>query len=419
MEVHDDAGVVLGLVHDLLVIRLAQEGERHAVGAERRLDDVGDVVLVFLLVEIVHVLTGEFLVLGQVVVRAVGNAPELAPAEREQILKVGRGLGVEAQLLLLMVAQAEVFILHVQALEPLVAEAAPVVEPLEIGVRLAEELELHLLELADAEDEVARRDLVAEALADLADAERNLAARRALDVLEVDENALCGLGAQIHLGGRVLGHALMGLEHEVELADIGKVALAAARAGDLLRADEGDHLVVGHGLNVHVGHGVLGQPALDELVGAVAHLAGLAVDERVIERRHVAGSHPDLRVHEDSGVEPDVVGVFLHELLPPRALDVVFQLHAERAVVPGVGEAAVDLGTGVHKAAVLAQGDDLVHGFFGVFHCFSSLLRQWRWRKPNDLRRWLRRDVSGRKRPDRAIKYYSTAAPVLQGMTQR
>ena len=95
--------------------------------------------------------------------------------------------------------------------------------------------------------------------------------------------------------------------------------------------------------------------------------------------------------------EPDVVGVFLHELLPPGALDVVFQLHAERAVVPGVGEAAVDLGARVHKAAVLAQGDDLVHSFFGVFHCFSSLLRQWRWRKPNDLRRWLRRDAPGRR----------------------
>ena len=370
MEVHHDAGVVLGLVHDLLVIRLAQEGQRHAVCAERRLDDVGDVVLVLLLIEVVHVLTGELLVLAQVVVRAVGDAPELAPAEREQILKVGRGLGVEAQLLLLMVAQAEVLVLHTQTLEPLVAEAAPVVEPLEIGVRLAEELQLHLLKLADAEDEVARRDLVAEALADLADAERDLAARRALDVLEVDENALCGLGAQIHLGGRVLGHALVGLEHEVEFADIGKVALAAARAGDLLGADEGDHLVIGHGLNVHVGHGVLGQPALDELVGAVAHLAGLAVNERIIERRHMAGSHPDLRVHEDRGVEPDVVGVFLHELLPPCALDVVFQLHAERAVVPGVGEAAVDLRAGVHKAAVLAQGDDLVHCLFGIFHDF-------------------------------------------------
>ena len=412
---------LLVLADDLFIVSVAQDREHAALHAERRLDDVGDVFdhVLALALAIDHLHAAGVLMLREVVVRAVGNAPELAPAEREEELEVRRCLGVEAQLLGIVVAQAEVLVLQTDGEQPVVAERAPVVEPLKVGARLAEELELHLLELADAEDEVARRDLVAEALADLADAERDLAARRALDVLEVDENALRGLGAQIHLGGRVLGHALVGLEHEVEFADIGKVALAAARAGDLLLADEGDHLVVGHGLDVHVGHGVLGQPALDELVGAVAHLAGLAVDERVIERRHVAGSHPDLRVHEDGGVEPDIVGVFLHELLPPGALDVVFQLHAERAVVPGVGEAAVDLGAGVHKAAVLAQGDDLVHGFFGVFHCFSSLLRQWRWRKPNDLRRWLRRDAPGRERPDRTILYYSTAPPVLQGMTQR
>ena len=47
----------------------------------------------------------------------------------------------------------------------------PVLVPLLVGARLAEELQLHLLELAGAEDEVARRDLVAEGLADLADAE--------------------------------------------------------------------------------------------------------------------------------------------------------------------------------------------------------------------------------------------------------
>jgi hypothetical protein len=44
--------------------------------------------------------------------------------------------------------------------------------------RLDEELHLHLLELAGAEDEVARRDLVAERLADLRDAERRLLAAR-------------------------------------------------------------------------------------------------------------------------------------------------------------------------------------------------------------------------------------------------
>ena len=307
--------------------------------------------------------------LRQVVVRAVGHAPELAPAKREEVLKVGRCLGVEAQLLRLMVAQAEALVGHVQLLQPLVAELAPVGEPFEIGVRLAEELELHLLKLADAEDEVARRDLVAEALADLADAEGDLPARGALDVLEVDEDALRRLGAEIDLRRRVLGHALMGLEHQVKLADIGKIALAAHGAGNALFADEGDHVLVRHGLHVHGGVVGLG-PFLNELVRAVPGVAALAVDQRIVEGRHVAGGHPDLRVHEDGGVETHVVGVFLHKLLPPRALDVVLQLHAERAVVPGVCKAAVDLGARVNKAPSLAQRHDLVHGFFGVFHAF-------------------------------------------------
>ena len=73
-----------------------------------------------------------------------------------------------------MVAQAQVLLVHVQADQPVAAEGAPVCEPVEVGAGLAEELQLHLLELAGAEGEVAGRDLVAEALADLRDAEGDL-----------------------------------------------------------------------------------------------------------------------------------------------------------------------------------------------------------------------------------------------------
>ena len=61
---------------------------------------------------------------------------------------------------------------------------------------MAEELDLHLLELARAEGEIARRDLVAKALADLGDAERNAHARAIEHVLEVDEDALGRFGPQ-------------------------------------------------------------------------------------------------------------------------------------------------------------------------------------------------------------------------------
>ena len=119
-----------------------------------------------------------------------------------------------------------------------------------------------------------------------------------------------------------------------------------------------------------------GTPVLDHLVGTEALVALAAVHQRVGEAAQMAGGDPGLRVHQDRGVEADVVAVLLNELLPPGALDVVFQLHAQRAVVPGVGEAAVDLGAGEDEAAVFAQRDDLVHGFFGVFH-ISVLSRGW------------------------------------------
>ena len=102
-----------------------------------------------------------------------------------------------AQLLRVMIPQPQVLVLHAQAQQPIVAEVAPVLEPLQIGAGLAEELQLHLLELPGAEGEVAGGDLVAEGLADLAHAEGQLAAGGALDVDEVDEDALGGLRPQI------------------------------------------------------------------------------------------------------------------------------------------------------------------------------------------------------------------------------
>ena len=146
--------------------------------------------------------------LGQVVVGAVRHTPKLAPAEGEHELKVGGGLGVEAQLFRIMVPETQVLVLHVQIQQPLVAEVSPVLKPLQIGAGLAEELQLHLLELTGAEGEVARRDLIAEGLADLADAEGQLPAGGTLDVVEVDKNALGRFRTQIDGIFRILRNAL-------------------------------------------------------------------------------------------------------------------------------------------------------------------------------------------------------------------
>ena len=138
VQMQHGAHVVIALLilpDDLFIIRVAQNGEDGTLNAEGRLDNIGDVMLVLILIVIGQILTGDGLVLGQVVVGAVGNAPELAPAEREEELEVRRCLGVEAQLLGIVVAQAEVLVLQADGEQPVVAERAPVVEPLKVSAR--------------------------------------------------------------------------------------------------------------------------------------------------------------------------------------------------------------------------------------------------------------------------------------------
>src|SRR6185312_624873 len=217
----------------------------------------------------------------------------------------------------------------------------PVLEPGHVRAGLDEELHLHLLELARPEDEVPRRDLVAERLSDLGDAERNLLSRGLLDVDEVDVDALRGLGPQIHDGCRVLDRAHERLEHQIELARGTERAFhAAGRALGLGCARRAFDL---------------------RIVGTKAFLAIAAVDERVNEAGDVARRLPDARVHEDRGVESFDVVAGAHHGVPPPVLDVLLELDAQRAIVPYGSGAAVDLGGLVHEPAPLAQGHEAVH----------------------------------------------------------
>ena len=377
MQVQHHANVVLAvfiLAHHLLVIGVAQHRQNAALHAQRRFHHIGDVPLVGLGVKIGQVLAGGVLMLGQVIVGAVRHAPQLAPAEGEQELEVRGGLGIEAQLLGIVVPQAQVLVLQADAQQPVVAEGPPILEPLQVGSGLAEELQLHLFKLPDTENEVAGGDFVAEGLADLAHAEGQLAAGGALGVDEVGEDALGRLGPQIHGVLGILGDALERLEHQVELADIGEIMLAAGGAGDVVLLNEILHLLLGERVDgLGQLHFFLLAPVLDELVGPEALLALPAVHQRIGEAGQMAAGHPGLGVHEDGGILPHVVGILLDKLLPPGPFHVIFQLHAQGAVVPGVGQATVDLGAGEDEAPIFAQGHDLVHGLFRVFHV-SNLL---------------------------------------------
>ena len=144
-----------------------------------------------------------------------------------------------------------------------------------------------MFELAGSENEVARGDLVAKTLADLADSERRLLARGRDHVGEVDEDALRGLGAQIVQALLGLDRTEIRLEHHVELARLGPLAgLAGVRVAD-----------VGQPVGRRVP--VLGFVGLDEMVGAVALVGDQRLDQRVVEDLDVAGGHPDLPRQDD------------------------------------------------------------------------------------------------------------------------
>ena len=319
--------------HLLLVVGGHEERHGGTGGAGSGLDDVGDVLLVGCRVEVFESGAGRLGMAQQVEVGAVGDALELVPAPREQELDVGGGPRVVAQLVALVDPQTQLVGGHAEIQVPVAAHAAPVLEPFLGVVGGHEELELHLLELAGPEHEVARGDLVAKRLADLGDAERRPLAAGVEHVGEVGEHALGGLGPQVDLGGRLGDGSGMGLEHEVELAGLGEgVSGAAVRAGT----------------------GVV------ELVLAVAGAAFPAVDQRVGEACEVARRLPHGRRRQDRGVEPDDVVAHLHHRPPPPVLDIAQQQHADRPVVVGRAEAAVDLGRLEHEATPLGEVDDLV-----------------------------------------------------------
>ena len=242
MKMQNRADIVFLLVQNLLVIGAAQESQYHPIRSQRRLDDIGDVTDIFLVVEISKILPGHLLMASQVIVGPVRDPPELSPAEGEQELDIRRRLAVEAQLLLRVIPEPHLFRLHTKLLQPVAAERPPVIKPLQIRIRLTEELQLHLFELTRTEGKVSGCDFIPERLADLSDSERNFLSGRTLHVLEIDKNALRGFRTEINGILRVLRNALERLEHQVKLPDIRKIVFSAAGTGDLMLFNKAHHL---------------------------------------------------------------------------------------------------------------------------------------------------------------------------------
>ena len=76
-----------------------------------------------------------------------------------------------------------------------------------------------------------------------------------------------------------------------------------------------------------------------------------AVHQRIGETSQMSGCYPRLRIHQDRAVYTHIIFIVLYKLLPPGLLDVILQLYTERAVIPGIGQSPVNLGSGEHKPA--------------------------------------------------------------------
>ena len=141
-----------------------------------------------------------------------------------------------------------------------------------------EYLSLGLGELPQPDHTLTGRDLISKGLADLHRSKGQAVAEVAQEPGEVDEHALCSLRAEV--AGHLIARADHGLEHEVELVDLGELS-ATLRTADLVVLNAAIDLLIAESIR-HL-HDVL-----DEVVGPVDLLAIFATGERIGEAAQVA-----------------------------------------------------------------------------------------------------------------------------------
>ena len=385
---------LLAIFQLLYRIGVGQHGQAHTVYTDGRLDNIGSIGGILLRIKVFDLFAGELLMVAQVEVGTAVNAFQFLEAEGEVELDIRGGVGVMGQLL--VVVETVIIGPHSQVYVPFHAGFLPLFEPVQLGAGLDEELHLHLLELAHAEDKLAGHNLVAEGLSDLGDTERNLHPAGLLDVQIVHKNALGGLRTQINEVGAVGRGAHGGGEHQVKLTHLGPVASTGNGAHDVAVDDNlaifgiivglfGSHITVVYlvifGLFAqHIGvcspelglvKGVsellfalshlffnlfldLAQVIFDEDIGPVALLGIFVVDEGVVEGSYVSGGLPDARVHENSGVNAHDILIQAGHGLPPIVFDVVFELDTHLAIVINGCQTVVNLAGREDKAILLA-----------------------------------------------------------------
>ena len=217
-----------------------------------------------------------------------------------------------------------------------------------------------MFEFTGTESEVSGGDFVTEGFPHLSDTERHSHTGGALYVCEIHEDTLCRFGTKVHRVCRIFRYTLEGFKHQIKFTNGREIGVSANRTNDFMFGDERFQGVVIHCLNLDV-QALFLYVVFYEVIRSVASFTGLAVHKRIGESAEVSGRFPRACIHQNSTIYPRVVGIFLYEFLPPSFLDVIFQLYAQRTVVPRVCESAVDFATGENESSVFAKGNEFFH----------------------------------------------------------
>src|SRR3989339_1485951 len=194
----------------------------------------------------------------------------------------------------------------------------------------------HLLEFAGPESEISGSDFVPEGFPNLGDSEWKLHVSCVENIFEIDENPLSRFRSKIDKRARVFRYALVSLEHEVEPLGFRPIHCAAIRTFDFFFYEPGLHV-----FEFDAGYLVHTEFFFEQFVSPMASFAFFAVYQWVGKSSYMARRFPGLWIHENSRIKTHDVFTLLDKIFPPYFFDVVFELHSDRTVVPGVGKAAV------------------------------------------------------------------------------
>ena len=372
---------------------MAHYAEEHTVNTDRCLYIVRYIALVLLWIEVLDRTAAVLLVLRKVEIGTAVDTLNLLETEWHLKLDVGSSIGIVSHFLVIMITV--VLITHTESLVPSQTNLLPILKPLHLSTRLAEELHLHLRELTHTEYELTGNNLVTESLTNLADTEWHLHTAGLLNTQVIYEDTLSSLRTEIYLAcsiacrthlGPVLGtadrtnntlildnllqHLQVRTLHSLSIAgmEVIKLLLVLQNARisctelSLIKAIAEALLSLGNLLgNLLL---ILSHVILDEHIGTITLLCIAVINQRVVESIYVSRCLPYCRVHEDSCIETNNVLVQQYHTLPPVLLDIVFELNTILTIVINGSQAIINFTTWEHEAIFLTMAYNFLKNIF-------------------------------------------------------